>query len=63
MDKEREHLKNLELNSSHGGSSLGVDASKIQLEAPVFIQNKQGKINKKAKNKTDLKKDSFGNQP
>lgn len=40
MEKEREHLKNLELNSSHGGSSLGVDASKIQLEAPVFVQNK-----------------------
>ena len=60
MEKERDHLQNLELNSSNDES---IDAreiqsfeKKLQLKAPIFVINKMGKINKNAKNKT-LQKD------
>ena len=62
MDKERESLQNLELNSSNGESPG--QGSIVQLQSPgIFDQNKSGKINKNIINETHNQKGVKDPQP
>lgn len=61
MEKEREHMKNLELNSSQEESSEGLDSRNSPQKSIIPPRDSKGKksINKKAHKRT-VQKDSLG---